>query len=198
MEEIWKPFRDGTYQISNLRNIRNIKTGKLKTPSKSDNGYLIFGHFSNGKRLNVLVHRAVMECFQGRCPEGYEVNHKDGDKLNNRVSTLEYVNRSENLIHATTTGLNQLPTSKARGENHWTYLHPESIARGNRNGSRTKSESLVRGEKVKASKLKPEEVVQIRKLSKQGVTQIELAQLFPVTRRNINSIINNKSWRHLA
>ena len=77
-------------------------------------------------------------------------------------------------------------------------MHPESIARGNRNGSRTKSESLVRGEKVKASKLKPEEVVQIRKLSKQGVTQIELAQLFPVTRRNINSIINNKSWRHLA
>lgn len=198
MEEVWKAFREGNYQVSNLGNVKNTKTGKLKTPSKSDNGYLIFGHFSNGNRLNVLVHRAVAECFLGKYPEGCEVNHKDGNKLNNRLTNLEYVTRSENLIHATRMGLNQLPTSKARGETHWTNLHPESLARGDRNGSRTKPENLARGEKVKASKLKPDEVLQIKTLFNQGVTQQELAQIFPVTRRNINSIINNKSWRHLG
>jgi uncharacterized beta-barrel protein YwiB (DUF1934 family) len=47
-----------------------------------------------------LVHRIVAETFLGEIPTGYEVNHKDGCKHNNKVSNLEIVSSSENQRHA--------------------------------------------------------------------------------------------------
>jgi hypothetical protein len=197
MIEEWKPTASGIYQVSNLGQIRRSDNGKLKTLSRSENGYLIFGHFSNGQRLNILVHRAVAQAFLGKCPDGMEVNHKDGNKLNNRLGNLEYVTRSENLKHATRLGLNKVPTARAVGEKHWTKTHPEAVARGDKNGSRTKPENLSRGEQVKVSKLTGPDVLEIRELHTKGQSQLDIAGQFGVTRRNINEIVNRKSWRHI-
>jgi hypothetical protein len=62
------------------------------------------------------VHRLVLEVFVSSCPPGTEVNHKDGNKSNNRATNLEWVTRSENCKHAYRLGLRK-PTSLARENN---------------------------------------------------------------------------------
>ena len=60
----------------------------------------------NGKVKKYLLHRLVAICFIPN-PDGLaEVNHKDGDKLNNHVDNLEWVSRHQNQQHAFETGLN--------------------------------------------------------------------------------------------
>lgn len=61
------------------------------------------------------VHALVAEAFIGPRPSGLEVNHKDGDKRNNRPENLEYVTRSENMRHCFRIGLGNPP----RGDNHF-------------------------------------------------------------------------------
>ena len=57
-------------------------------------------------KRQVRLHRYVMECYLGRKLKSNElVHHKDGDKLNNHIDNLEYVTRSENILHAYKTGL---------------------------------------------------------------------------------------------
>jgi len=54
-----------------------------------------------GDVKSIKVHRAVAAAFLGLdlSNSRIEVNHKDGDKFNNRVSNLELVTRSENCVH---------------------------------------------------------------------------------------------------
>lgn len=65
-----------------------------------------------GKYKTMLVHRLVAATFLGENPD-LQVNHKDGNKLNNKVENLEWVTRSENMQHALASGLSQCV-----GENH--------------------------------------------------------------------------------
>lgn len=44
-----------------------------------------------------LVHKLVMETFVGECPEGYTIDHIDGNRYNNALSNLEYVKHSTNV-----------------------------------------------------------------------------------------------------
>ena len=68
----------------------------------------------NGKTNNARVHRLMAETF---IPNPYnlrDVNHKDGNKLNNDISNLEWVSHSGNVKHAYDNGLEK----KLLGENH--------------------------------------------------------------------------------
>lgn len=47
-----------------------------------------------------LVHRLVATAFIGTIPKGKEVNHKNGNKQDNRVDNLEVVTHKENMNHA--------------------------------------------------------------------------------------------------
>jgi hypothetical protein len=51
------------------------------------------------------IHKLVMEAFIGPCPNGKEVNHKDGNKKNSCLENLEYVTRQQNTQHAYDIGL---------------------------------------------------------------------------------------------
>lgn len=61
---------------------------------------------SDGKRRrSVRVHTLVWETYFDKVPKGLQINHKDGDKLNNALSNLELVTNWENVRHAFINGL---------------------------------------------------------------------------------------------
>lgn len=60
------------------------------------------------------VHRAVALAFLGPRPEGYQINHKSGDKHDNTVGNLEYLTCRQNIRHGWRTGLYR--GEHARGE----------------------------------------------------------------------------------
>jgi hypothetical protein len=76
---------------------------RVLRPRTHPSGYLYVGMFvgkgPNKIRLWRRVHRIVGQTFIGKIPKGKEVNHKDMDKHNNKLTNLEYVTRSENLLH---------------------------------------------------------------------------------------------------
>lgn len=113
MNEIWKdiPCHKGSYQASNMGHIRSLdrmipnkanksglqKTrGKMLKPCATANGYMVV----NLGRKTYYVHRLVCEAFVGNIPSGMNVNHKDGNKQNNRIDNLEIVTSSQNHLHA--------------------------------------------------------------------------------------------------
>lgn len=55
--------------------------------------------------ISTKRHYVISFCFLGKKPKGYSVNHKDGNKLNNDISNLEYISMEDNYKHALKTGL---------------------------------------------------------------------------------------------
>jgi hypothetical protein len=107
VEEAWKTCAENDhYEVSNLGSIRRKldapgrhRTGWKLTPHYCKNGYARVHMYRNKKGSTYLVHKLVMSTFVGPCPNGYEVNHKDFDKANNRLTNLEYVTHQQNAIH---------------------------------------------------------------------------------------------------
>lgn len=94
------------YEISSTGYVKNKKTGRILSPeSYKDKSYLFVGLCGDGGRKMKLIHRMVAEAFIPNPDNKPEVNHKDGNKTNNRVDNLEWVTSSENVIHAYNTGL---------------------------------------------------------------------------------------------
>ena len=111
MKEIWKPVAE-YYKVSNTGKIRRaIWLNGAKRVGRSlgytlQNGYREVCFFDEDhNRKTRLVHQVVTGAFLGPCPEGKEINHKDGNKRNNYLDNLEYVTPSENIRHAVATGL---------------------------------------------------------------------------------------------
>ncbi len=57
---------------------------------------------------------------------------------------------------------------------------------------------IPKGEDNKQSKLKNEDIIEIRKLREQGYTQVLLGKMFGVRHTTIGNICNNKTWKHVA
>lgn len=120
MQEIWKnvtidPYSD-YYMVSNLGNIQRIKPcGKHKKsantlgllkPKIGTWGYYVINLSLFGETNSFLVHRLVAMAFIDNPQLKEQVNHKDGNKLNNHVDNLEWVTPRENIQHAFKNGLN--------------------------------------------------------------------------------------------
>lgn len=98
------PGYRGIYQASSEGYITNGRK-KLKTYT-INSGYLVLKLYdANGHKKSHLVHRLIASAFLPN-PEGLEqVNHKDGNKANCKLSNLEWVTCKENRKHAKDTGL---------------------------------------------------------------------------------------------
>lgn len=115
MKETWRPIKglEGEYEASNFGRVRSIdrfitnpgnpnggyrQYGKLLIACAAKNGYNVV---NIGKRRGTkYVHRLVATAFLGEIPQGMTINHKDGDKSNNRIENLEIVTYRENHLHA--------------------------------------------------------------------------------------------------
>ena len=101
MKEIWIDYIYN-YQISNFGNLRNKKTNKILKININKDGYCYCVVSLGNRKLKkaIKIHRAVAEKFIENLNDYNEINHIDGNKLNNYVNNLEWCNHSQNMIHA--------------------------------------------------------------------------------------------------
>lgn len=79
------------YKVSNLGRVMNQRGMVLRDYAAS--GYRQINlQRDDGVRGSLGVHRAVARAFLGEIPLGQWVNHRDGDRANNRVENLEFGN----------------------------------------------------------------------------------------------------------
>lgn len=97
---MWKVLPSNqNYEVSNKGRVRNLD-GKILKPNKNSHRYFRIWLTDKKRKKQFYVHRLVAESFLGICPEGKVVNHKNANKLDNRIENLEYVTQSENIQHA--------------------------------------------------------------------------------------------------
>lgn len=100
MEEIWKQYKNEFY-ISNYGKVKNIRTNNIRKTSIHHSGYeRLWVKSYTGEQISIYIHKAVAELFVPNPDNKPIVNHKDGNKLNNFFTNLEWVTQQENMQHA--------------------------------------------------------------------------------------------------
>lgn len=150
--EIWKDVKgyEGLYKVSNIGRIFSVprkftrghqkvahygKIIDLNSSYEDEDGYFRVVLVKHTKNWDVYVHRLVALNFIPNPTNLPQVNHKDGNKKNNRVDNLEWCTNAENTQHSFKTGLrknmvrnnpNAIPVRSSEG------LEFESIASASR------------------------------------------------------------------
>lgn len=109
-QEIWKPVvhYEGFYEVSDFGRIRSIdrtilrsnghsvkNIGKIKYIEINKYGYCTTCLNKPGSQKRKLIHRLVAESFLGI--DDRQIDHKNGNRSDNRLANLEYVTRVENV-----------------------------------------------------------------------------------------------------
>lgn len=145
-----------------------IRTHKPIQPSVNKKRYL---QVCLQDKKSYRIHRLVAEHFVPNPHNKPQVNHIDGNKLNNSASNLEWSTNEENQSHAIETGL-------------W-------------NGISQKISQRQMGEGNSRSKLKESDVLDIYQRLHRGESVCSIAQIYGVNHANICAIKSGKSWKNL-
>lgn len=174
MEEIWKdiPEYEGRYQVSNLGNVLNKRTGRLlnpfdRQPNTPRARYLTvhLGSRHLGKRfMNKSVHSLVMLAFVGERPENYVIHHKDHNPSNNILDNLVYCTQSENRLHDFKDGAQSFLGSK----NNSAIINEISVL----------------------------EIVGLRINKK--MTLRSIGEIYGLSTTGVSSIMNGHTWSHIT
>ena len=99
MEEIWKDIGIKKYAISNMGNVRGQDGIRLLKPLYYTNGYMYVNIYNDGIMKHKMVHHLVMETFVGERPIGYETDHINRIKNDNRLENLRYCSKHDNMLN---------------------------------------------------------------------------------------------------
>lgn len=103
--ERWRsvPGYEGLYSVSDLGRVRRdaagvgTHAGRILKLSHHNNGYRHVILFAKGVKRLWFVHRLVTAAFIGPCPAGYEVDHINANRADNRVTNLRYLTKAQNV-----------------------------------------------------------------------------------------------------
>ena len=104
MRDNWvKTSRNHHYEVNEDGYVRNSRNNHVLTNSPNNKGYMTV---SLGKHMpGQLVHILVAEAFVPGYEPGLDVDHKNGEKWDNRVENLQWMTRSDNIKRAFEMGL---------------------------------------------------------------------------------------------
>lgn len=122
INEVWVPVLgyEGYYDVSTKGRVRSrdrLRTSTLGNPYKlkgrllkiclNGRGRPVVRLYKDGLGKTITLHRIMAIAFFGEPNESeMQVNHIDGNKVNNNLNKLEWVTASENVRHAFENGLN--------------------------------------------------------------------------------------------
>lgn len=170
-----------SYEVSTLGNVRSVdryrngrapgfqylKCGKLLKPGKRGEYLSVSIAYNGGIKRHAFVHRLVAETFIPNPENKPTVNHKDGDKHNNRLDNLEWATYAENHRHAVEMGLSK------------------------------PAPPLTCGSKCYKAKLKEADIPVIRKMLADGMKSREIGKIYSVNERTIRSIRDGVNWKQV-
>ena len=170
MKEIWKEIKgyEGLYQVSNLGNIKHLKFKKKN---------VLTGGFS-------LIKERILKPVKHYNGYVYVDLHKNGShKITaiHRIVALNFIDNINNKPQVNHFDGNKENNNVINLE--WCTMSENMIHALNNGLSRTK--------------LLPNDVIEIRKLLKTGLTQLKIADIFDVKRCVIADISSKRTWNHV-
>jgi len=107
--EQWKSIPETNYEVSSQGNIRH-KTNKKNLKNYVSNGYHTVSIKVGDKVKRISSHRTVAQAFVENQEEKEFVNHKNGNKVDNRAENLEWCTQEENVHHSLDSGFGKTTT----------------------------------------------------------------------------------------
>lgn len=101
------------YVINRDGVVKNTHTNYIKKPSVGKRGYLVYSMHKDKHSYLRTLHIMLARAFLPNPKNLPQVNHIDGDKLNNSLSNLEWCTGYDNVMHARNTGLHLTDGDKA-------------------------------------------------------------------------------------
>ena len=100
------------YSVSDFGNVRNNRTGRILKLGVNKDGYHHVTLMKNKLKHTKKLHRLTAEAFLLNLEKKRDVDHKDNDKANNKLSNLRWATHSENEHNK---GISKKNTSNVEG-----------------------------------------------------------------------------------